>query len=300
MRCPHCGEGLLLSNPDPRTSMGKWGQSYITGAAEKTGVVMVDMPHGAPSKGGTCRKMTIGCGVCYRGPIDSRPSVQNAFAYRLAMMELEPHYRAYFDQLITELEVLQAEYGAKIVRFHGGGDFLDADYVRGWIRVAKALPKLKFFGTTRTGWLIFHPELKKPPFDPIMDPPMRRPINEFRTLPNVALGASLDAQTRTPELIRWLREQDPPWNIWNMLSEFTTKEARDAYDLKAATGVNHDRLAREQFETAKELGIFMGNGLAKDGCPEMTGEKPDCARCGWCFAKATPDRPRDVSFAYHP
>lgn len=85
---------------------------------------------------------------------------------------------------------------AKIVRFHVSGDFDTADYVRSWIALALARPKVKFFGYTRS-WRC----------DELLPA-----LEEFRALPNVFLWASVDAEMATlpPDgwKIAWV-EDDP-------------------------------------------------------------------------------------------
>jgi hypothetical protein len=119
-----------------------------------------------------------------------------------------------------------------IFRFHAFGDFGSAEHVRAWIRIARALPQVRFFGTTRM-WQVYQPRNgiwarlgATAPFVAAMEgvPPHEERLHggERITTRDKMVPPHLGKMTN----LEWLKRNG--WSIWNMLSEFGEKETREA------------------------------------------------------------------------
>ena len=95
-----------------------------------------------------------------------------------------------FTDIIVE-EVLQTR--APAFRLHVIGDFYTPEYVGKWIEIAKRLPNVIFFGSTRSWRCDF----------------LSEPLKRFRDLPNVYIKASID-RTDT------LEPFSCGWRVWSV------------------------------------------------------------------------------------
>ena len=148
----------------------------------------------------------------------------------------------------------------KILRIHISGDFDSVAYIDNWITRLTERPDVTCWAYTRS-WRVAE-----------LVPALER----LRALPNVQLFASLDPSCQELPPAGWRRAwiwREQPKNQW-------PKESR----LKFHQGRNFSE----------------HNAVACDGtpgyvCPEETGRKPDCLRCGYCFE----GQKHDVVFLEH-
>jgi hypothetical protein len=86
------------------------------------------------------------------------------------------------DKAIEELTRRDKNLKYRLVRVHVDGDFYNAEYIRKWIRIVKALPDFQFYAYTKS-WRV----AKLLPV-----------LNELRRLPNMIMRASTDESTQKP------------------------------------------------------------------------------------------------------
>lgn len=277
-----------------------------------------EIPPGPGSAGGTCRMTTPACSSCYAQLGDI--VFGSAGERRLRNLEVflgDP--AAWADAIVHEI----AAHRPPIVRIHGFGDFFSVEYVRAWTGVCRRLPRVKFFGTTRMWQLDFAVSKDAQEFVCALD--------EFRALPNVYFGASLEGggynaskerigaldplgrrikgsgqfypgnrdktitrgEHKGKQIADYLRGRG--FNIWNMLSEFSDPVLRAGMNIGAASGKNFAQNATLQFAAAKHIGWLVGKG-----CPEQMRKVADCASCMHCLHKGNGTGRWDVTFAFHP
>ena len=88
------------------------------------------------------------------------------------------------------LEIKRANVAA--FRLHVVGDFYAVEYIHKWIDIARRLPEVAFFGSTRS-WRCAY---------------LEAPLLEFRDMPNVFMRASVDlTHTDTPK---------KGWRVWSV------------------------------------------------------------------------------------
>lgn len=313
------GAGVLGSNlkiystPPGYKTGGRGGVSMSKTTLRHHAHSSVDLPAGPPAFGGACPTTTPACEWCYAQlGEDISGELTELNLNRLQFLRDDPD--GYGDAIVKEVK----EAKPPLVRIHSFGDFVDEMHVRVWISVVRRLPHVPFFGTTRTWQLGFNPSARAASY--------MLALAEFRMEPNVSFGGSVEGGVLDPAtgkvrdkspnhrsrviqsgpwkgatIIDWLHGQDPPFNVWNMLSEFTDPELRRRYGA-GATFRYGGGASERQFEVARELGFLVG-----EPCPEQTKKVRDCAHCR---TPSSPDRPHclnksdgtgryDVSFSYH-
>lgn len=263
------------------------------------GKVSFDLSAGRPEFGGGCLFMTDACRFCYAQAGEKvMTSMGGAHAANTELAKRDPE--KYADIAIHEIVQEQArrrrmrqrgKYAPpyKLIRIHGYGDFLSAGHVHAWVRIARAFPGIRFFGTTRA-WQLYY-RAKGGAF--------LAALEDLRSQPNVFLGASIDDDTRhwaapgrprgirDSSLVPWLKQRG--WNIWNALTDYASEAERKRDDVKVMRkGTDHDK-AQRQFLVAGETGKLIGVG-----CLEQAGRRANCSTCGHCAVKGA-----DVTFAYH-
>lgn len=286
-------------------------ENPLVGTNRKIGPGRVDvsLTAGSPKAGGTCGGMTEGCQACYAQNQEMvMASMRSSHDVNSWLARTSPEQFA--DAVIADF---QREIDARrrrnipplrLVRVHGYGDFFSTAYVRAWIRIAKSFPGIRFFGTTRM-WQAWNSRAGRS-WGVIRDlPAFKAALEEFRNLPNVFLGGSVDESTRFKEMTtspgetatEWLRRNG--WSIWNALTDFQDKGIAAAAGVSVIRGDPHHvkpevrkaaRLAaKEQFAWAEASGALIGVG-----CYEQQGERKNCSTCGHCARKGA-----EVTFAYH-
>jgi hypothetical protein len=77
----------------------------------------------------------------------------------------------------------------RVLRVHASGEFYDEPYVRKWIAIAKATPRVKYFAYTRS-W---------------RKPELVEALKELAKLPNVILWWSCDRESGPPPVVKGVR-----------------------------------------------------------------------------------------------
>lgn len=311
MGCRYCE---CLENP-----VG--GNNRKIGAGKK---VSFDTSAGPPSVGGTCIATTGGCKYCYaqaQQKVMASAGGTAAANATLAQVNPEKYAAIAIEEIAAEQarRTRQRQRGKhvepyRLIRIHGFGDFFSTRHLRAWIRIVRAFPRIKFFGTTRT-WQLMQGkgEAWLMPGKPGYVPDRRafiQALEELRSEPNVFLGASIDESTRNAMApdhltsgqrmtkVEWLRSTG--WNIWNALTDYGDPDVRkadgkvpviryDPHSKKPESAKKARAAARLQGRVAAETGKLLG-----PICYEQTGQVKNCTTCMYCAQKGIM-----VTFACH-
>lgn len=107
------------------------------------------------------------------------------------------------DSIQWRLDMIQEinKTGAKVIRIHANGDFIDAAYINAWRMIAETFPKVQFFAYTRS-WRVAS---------------LLPALEAFRALPNVSLLASVDPTTGAAPA---------GWRVASILDKAESKQAK--------------------------------------------------------------------------
>lgn len=142
---------------DRRIILSPWGKGNL-----KLGLGIYTYSKLPGRISGTCPGSSGECElICY-----AKRLVHNKWVWEL-----------YKENTLRGDELPELPSDAKIVRFHVSGDFDTPGYIISWIRLAAKNPDVRFFGYTRS-WRV---------------PELRVLLEEFKSLPNVFLWASIDS-----------------------------------------------------------------------------------------------------------
>jgi hypothetical protein len=136
-----------------------------------------------------------------------------------------------------------------IVRVHSSGDFYSQRYARKWLRIMRALPRVRFFFYSRS-WRVSA---------------IRPVLEEMATLPNVRVWFSADSDTGLPENI-------PP----NVRIAWLLQEENEPVPQVAGIVFRIHQLRRT---VQRRIGLVLV-------CPpenSVPGDKTDCGSCGVCW-----------------
>ena len=129
------------------------------------------------------------CSMCYAKQGNYRfKYVQIAQQNRFAAVRssiAENAGQAFVDGMVAEIARVTKNRADKVFRIHDSGDFFNTAYVECWVRIAEALPGVRFWAPTREH------------LRPVMLPALRR----LAALPNVTLRPSApEVNTPAPEI----------------------------------------------------------------------------------------------------
>ncbi len=187
-----CGFGGVSSRENPM-----FGELSIQDGNEKVGrgkVWCFSLPRGKPAEtGGTCICATRWCSAACYGKGGQYGMMSKHFKdpaltrwyggnFTVARKTIgDPDYFA--SRMLAALAKLEEKKHTRLMRVHVVGDFFHPDYVRAWVKIAKAAAKRgwHFYSYTRT-W-----QIKKPAW--------QSALKELKSQPNYNLIASTDPST---------------------------------------------------------------------------------------------------------
>jgi uncharacterized membrane protein (UPF0127 family) len=269
-----CGDGLSAFEGKKKEPPTDLGHNLLSPGNGKMGHVLnVSFPAGDPAKGGSCPMRTSGCEGCYVGggkkkgydvqykDKNTGETLRERYTKNQELADTNPEgYVAQFNHELDRARNSRRwrnDPKKRLVRLMVSGD-QTKEHFDLHARIAQENPDVRFWGTTRNGWLS-------------EDADTQEAAKRLRDLPNVHLMASTDWGTE-------LKQQHPEegWDVIQMHHGETLDEEGNRL-----TG-HGDTIAAAK--KAKDRGQMpCPNIMGK--IDKKNGKKVQCDRCQWCFTK---------------